>query len=278
MLEKCFMLFLIPALSLSASTDIIPGWIPIQLCPERPHFSLPCLYKYGQEVGSSYISMSLCVPTKAHSAAVSGDPTRQRAGVKVSLPLWICVSGNLWWKSPELMANQESPGSTNIKAKGEANPGFSLEQHTAQGWNSGMHGTTSWMHGQLSHHSVSPDTEEYCATEPLLQAHQPRAKSKSRPFLSNECHDFWPLPKHRCPDGFALWLPRSARHLHSHNPWGSLDTRHSLRCVIFPSNELLSSSRALPSHWEGPKRHRGGRLSYSAASCCVCALSPWISP
>lgn len=56
--------------------------------------------------------------------------------------------GDLWWKSPELMVNQDSPANANTKTKGEAKPGFSLEQHTAQGWNSCMHGTQP--HGYIA--------------------------------------------------------------------------------------------------------------------------------
>ena len=73
---------------------------------------------------------------KTHTAA-AGDATKQQALEKVSL----CVSV-LWGSLEEIPRahgqSQESPISTTIKVKGEAKPGFSLEQGTAQGWHSGM--------------------------------------------------------------------------------------------------------------------------------------------
>lgn len=94
--------------------------------------------------------------------------------------------GYLWWKSPELMANQESQASTNTKAKGEAKPGFSLQQSTAQSWNSGMHSTQP--HRCIATSVIIQSLLTEMNTEPLLQDHQPRGKSKSRSFLGNECH------------------------------------------------------------------------------------------
>lgn len=78
----------------------------------------------------------LCVTTKTHTAA-AGDPIKQQAWEKVSL------CGSVLWGSLEEIPradgqSQESPISTTTKEKGEAKPGFSLKQGTAQGWHSGM--------------------------------------------------------------------------------------------------------------------------------------------
>lgn len=169
-------------------------------------------------MGRSYISVTtrpMCPHKVSHCCCFWGPHKVASLRESKPAPVDLCF-GDLWWKSPELMANQESPASTNTKAKGEAKPGSSLQHHTAQGWNSGMHGTQP--HGCIATSVIAQSSLTEMNTEPLLQAHQPRAKSKSRPFLGNECHGFWPFPKHRCPDGSALRLPRPVRRLHSHNP------------------------------------------------------------
>lgn len=94
-------------------------------------------------MGRSYISVTtrpVCPHKDSHCSCFwrPHEAASLRESEPVSVDLYF---GDLWWKSPELIANQESPASINTKAKREAKPGFSLEQHTAQGWNSGMHGT-----------------------------------------------------------------------------------------------------------------------------------------
>lgn len=86
------------------------------------------------------------------------------------------------------MASQESPASTNTKAKREAKPGFSLEQCTAQGWNSGMHGTQPQRCIAISVIIQSPLTEmntvQLNLSSRLINPEQ--SPNPSRPFLGNE--------------------------------------------------------------------------------------------
>lgn len=135
----------------------------------------------------------------------------------MSLSLWICtlgISGGNPQSSWPVRRVQPAP---TPKQRGKPNLDSLCSNTLLRVGTQVCMAHSLMMHSHLSHRSASPDRDEYCTSEPFLQAHQPRAKSNSRPFLSNEC-----MASGLCLNTGALmvllWLPRPVRCLHNHNP------------------------------------------------------------